>query len=62
LGPADIGVMVVDFKTAKGQSLTISVPRGARPLFSTNLQALMPYGLVIQDAMTCPRNFGPLIT
>ena len=49
LGPADIGVMVVDFKTAKGQSLTISVPRGARPLFSTNLQALMPYGLVIQD-------------
>ena len=48
LGPDDMGVMVVDFKTAKGQCLTISVPRGETAVLQY-LQALMPYGLVIQD-------------
>ena len=48
LGPDDMGVMVVDFKTAKGQCLTISVPRGETAVLKY-LQALMPYGLVIQD-------------
>jgi hypothetical protein len=48
-GPDDMGMMIVDFKTAKGQRLTISVPRGETAVLK-RFQALMPYGLVVQDA------------
>jgi hypothetical protein len=47
-GPKDDGAYVVEFRTAAGKSLAISVPRGETSVLK-HFQAQMPYGLVLPD-------------
>jgi hypothetical protein len=42
------GIYLVEFRTANGQSLAISVPSGKTALLR-HFQARMPYGLVVPD-------------
>jgi hypothetical protein len=47
-GPKIDGTYVVEFRTAGGQSLAISIPRGETAVLK-HFQARMPYGLVVPD-------------
>jgi hypothetical protein len=44
-GPKDDGTYVGEFRTAGGEALAISIPRG-EPAVLEHFQARMPYGLV----------------
>jgi hypothetical protein len=47
-GPKTDGTYVVEFRTAAGQSLAISVPRGETAVLK-HFQARMPHGLMVPD-------------
>ena len=47
-GPKEDGTYVVEFKTAAGEALAISVPRSEVTVLK-HFQARMPYGLVVPD-------------
>jgi hypothetical protein len=47
-GPKSDGTYVVEFKTAAGKALAISVPRGETAVLKY-LQERMPYGLFVPD-------------
>jgi hypothetical protein len=48
-GPKGDGTYVVEFKTAAGETLAISVPSGETAVLQ-HFQARMPYGLVVPAA------------
>jgi hypothetical protein len=49
-GPPEAdGTYVVEFRTAEGEALAISVPRGEATVLQ-HFQAQMPYGLFVPDA------------
>jgi hypothetical protein len=48
-GPKDDGTCVVEFKTARGESLAISVPRTEAAVIG-HFQERMPYGLFVPNA------------
>jgi hypothetical protein len=47
-GPKEDGTYVVEFNTAAGEALAISVPRSEVTVLK-HFQARMPYGLVVPD-------------
>jgi hypothetical protein len=47
-GPKTDGTYVVEFRTAEGESLAISIPRTIR-----HFQERMPYGLFVPDTGVC---------
>jgi hypothetical protein len=47
-GPKKDGTYVVEFKTADGEALAISVPRGETRVLK-HFQERMPYGLFVPD-------------
>jgi hypothetical protein len=47
-GPKDDGTYVVEFRTAAGEALAISIPRTEAAVMR-HFQARMPYGLVVPD-------------
>jgi hypothetical protein len=47
-GPKTDGTYIVEFKTAKGEALAISVPRGETAVLKY-FQERMPYGLFVPD-------------
>jgi hypothetical protein len=51
VGPEEDGTYVVEFRTAAGESLAISVPRGETAVLK-HFQARMPHGLIVLDADT----------
>jgi hypothetical protein len=51
-GPKDDGTYVVEFRTAAGESLAISIPRTEAAVVR-HFQERMPYGLFVPDAGIC---------
>jgi hypothetical protein len=47
-GPKSDGTYVIEFKTAEGEALAISVPRGETAVLKY-FQARMPYGLIVPN-------------
>jgi hypothetical protein len=47
-GPKDDGTYVVEFRTAAGEALAISIPRTERAVIR-HFQERMPYGLFVPD-------------
>jgi hypothetical protein len=47
-GPKNDGTYIVEFKTADGEALAISVPRGETRVLK-HFQERMPYGLFVPD-------------
>ena len=47
-GPKDDGSYVVEFRTADGEALALSVPRNEASVLK-QFQVRMPYGLVLHD-------------
>jgi hypothetical protein len=47
-GPKDDGGYVVEFRTADGESLALSLPSGETAVLK-HFQVRMPYGLVLPD-------------
>jgi len=47
-GPKRDGTYIVEFKTADGEALAISVPAGETPVLKY-FQERMPYGLFVPD-------------
>jgi hypothetical protein len=47
-GPKDDGTYVVEFRTAAGEALAISIPRGEAAVIR-HFQECMPYGLFVPD-------------
>jgi hypothetical protein len=47
-GPKNDGAYIVEFKTADGEALAISVPRGETRVLK-HFQERMPYGLFVPD-------------
>jgi hypothetical protein len=47
-GPKDDGTYVVEFRTAQGEALAISIPR-SEPAVIRYFQERMPYGLFVPD-------------
>jgi hypothetical protein len=47
-GPKDDGTYVVEFRTAEGESLAISIPRTETAVIR-HFQERMPYGLFVPD-------------
>jgi hypothetical protein len=47
-GPKSDGTYIVEFKTAEGEALAVSVPRTEAAVIR-HFQARMPYGLVVPD-------------
>jgi hypothetical protein len=47
-GPKSDGTYVVEFRTAAGESLAISIPRGETAVIR-HFQERMPYGLFVPD-------------
>jgi hypothetical protein len=47
-GPKDDGTYVVEFRTAQGEALAISIPRSETAVIRY-LQERMPYGLFVPD-------------
>jgi hypothetical protein len=47
-GPKNDGTYLVDFRTAKGEALAISVPQGETAVLKY-FQERMPYGLYVPD-------------
>jgi hypothetical protein len=54
-GPKSDGAYIVEFKTAAGETLAISVPSGETAVLQ-HFQARMPYGLVVSEADRPPDN------
>jgi hypothetical protein len=52
-GPKPDGTYVVDFRTASGQSLAISIP-GSEAAVIRHFQERMPYGLYVPDVQEPP--------
>ena len=48
-GPKDDGTYVVEFRTAAGEALTISIPRTETAVIC-HFQERMPYGLFVPEA------------
>jgi hypothetical protein len=51
-GPKDDGTYVVEFRTAEGETLAISIPRTEAAVIR-HLQERMPYGLFVPDVGVC---------
>jgi hypothetical protein len=47
-GPKDDGTYIVEFRTAEGDALAISIPRTEAAVIR-HFRAKMPYGLVVPD-------------
>ena len=47
-GPKDDGTYIVEFRTAAGEALAISIPRAEASVIR-HFQARMPYGLFVPD-------------
>jgi hypothetical protein len=47
-GPKDDGTYVVEFRTADGEALAVSVPRGETAVLK-HFHTHMPYGLVVPE-------------
>ena len=47
-GPKDDGTYVVEFRTAEGEALAISIPRGETAVIR-HFQERMPYGLFVPE-------------
>ena len=47
-GPKDDGTYVVEFRTAAGEALAISIPRGETAVIR-HFQERMPYGLFVPE-------------
>ena len=52
-GPKSDGTYIVEFKTAAGEALAISVPSGETAVLK-HFQERMPHGLVVPDAAEPP--------
>jgi hypothetical protein len=50
-GPKDDGTYVVEFRTAEGEALAISIPRSEAAVIR-HFQERMPYGLFVPDVPT----------
>jgi hypothetical protein len=50
-GPKDDGTYVVEFRTADGEALAISIPRSEAAVIR-HFQERMPYGLFVPDVPT----------
>ncbi len=50
-GPKDDGTYVVEFRTAEGEALAISIPRTETAVIR-HFQARMPYGLFVPEVPT----------
>ena len=48
-GPKDDGTYIVEFRTAEGKTLAISIPRTETAVIR-HFQERMPYGLFVPDA------------
>jgi len=48
-GPKTDGTYIIQFRTAAGETLAISIPRGETAVLK-HFQARMPNGLVVPDA------------
>jgi hypothetical protein len=48
LWPKTDGTYIIEFKTAAGEALAISIPRTEAPVICY-FQARMPYGLIVPD-------------
>jgi hypothetical protein len=53
-GPKEDGTYVVEFKTAAGQTLTISIPRTEAAVIR-HFQTRMPYGLIVPEEAPYPK-------
>jgi hypothetical protein len=53
-GPKNDGTYIVEFRTAAGEVLAISVP-GSEAAVLKRFQARMPYGLVVPDGTPAQR-------
>jgi hypothetical protein len=53
-GPKDDGTYVVEFRTAEGEVLAISIPRTETAVIR-HFQKRMPYGLFVPDETGEPR-------
>jgi hypothetical protein len=51
-GPKDDGTYVVEFRTADGETLAISIPRSEAAVVR-HFQERMPYGLFVPDVDVC---------
>jgi hypothetical protein len=51
LGPKDNGTYVVEFRTADGEALAISIPRSEAHVIR-HFQERMPYGLFVPEVPT----------
>jgi len=51
-GPKDDGTYVVEFRTAAGETLAISIPRTEAAVVR-HFQERMPYGLFVPDTGAC---------
>jgi hypothetical protein len=51
-GPKDDGTYVVEFRTAQGEALAISIPRSETAVIRY-FQERMPYGLFVPDVQSC---------
>jgi hypothetical protein len=51
-GPKDDGTYVVEFRTAGGETLAISIPRTEAAVVR-HFQERMPYGLFVPDTGVC---------
>ena len=49
-GPKDDGTYVVEFRTATGEALAISIPRSEASVIR-HFQERMPYGLFVPDVL-----------
>jgi hypothetical protein len=47
-GPKDDGTYIIEFRTAEGESLAITIPRTEAAVIK-HFQARMPYGLILPD-------------
>jgi hypothetical protein len=47
-GPKDDGTYVIEFRTAEGEALAISIPRSETAVIR-HFQERMPYGLFVRD-------------
>jgi hypothetical protein len=50
-GPKDDGTYVVEFRTAEGEALAMSIPRSEAAVIQ-HFQERMPYGLFVPDVPT----------
>ena len=57
-GPKDDGTYVVEFRTAAGEVLAISIPRSEAAVIRY-FQERMPYGLFVPEAGAATRGPGP---